>query len=288
MKFLKLALIALSFGSTSSQQQQPSPLHFDVVSVRPTGNDRGEDPAIAQAFREARRGRISRGSDLMTSPGRLRLIDWPLLDLIASAYKVPLAQVSGPDWLAKTGPGFDVVANIPVGSSDQDVHLMLQSMLQERFLLRVHASQSMVAGYDLVVSNGGSKLRSATYSTPSQELSEADSQRQISQQLGDMHKAMAKATENGEAPQGSTYRSWQSIDLDEFATQLALLAKKPIMNKTHLDGRFAIRLIFAEGSDVFGSNLRDAVKELGLSLTPVKVLATEIVVDHANRSPTEN
>ena len=151
MRYVVCAFLALSYVTTGAQELRISRPQFEVASVRPTAKDQVGDPALAEAFRDARRGKIS-GEIPMASPDRFHVQDWPLLDLIAAAYGVRVTQVSGPAWLsAQDAQSFNIEAQMPIGTTEQDLHAMLQSLLEERFALKVHRSEQNRQGYTLVV-----------------------------------------------------------------------------------------------------------------------------------------
>jgi uncharacterized protein (TIGR03435 family) len=103
-------------------------------------------------------GHRSPGFIPLQDPGRMRMIDWPLRDIMASAYRVPVDQVSGPAWMSDES--FDVEAKIPEGGSSQ-VNEMLQVLLEERFGLKLHRESENLSGYALVISKNGPKLSPA-------------------------------------------------------------------------------------------------------------------------------
>lgn len=78
-------------------------------------------------------------------------------DLICLAYKVKPFQVTGPDWMANEH--YDIIAKIPAGGSKDDVPLMLQSLLEERFKVTVHKETAEHPILALVVGKGGPKLQ---------------------------------------------------------------------------------------------------------------------------------
>ena len=95
----------------------------------------------------------------MTGPDRVHLENWALLDMIAAAYGVRTTQVSGPAWLSDQC--FDVEAKVPDGTPKEELNVMLQSLLEDRFGLIVHRSTQTVPGYALVVGKDGPKLKPA-------------------------------------------------------------------------------------------------------------------------------
>ena len=54
----------------------------------------------------------------------------------------PREQVSGPEWLS--GQGFDIEAKVPEGTLRQQVNEMLQALLEERFVRKVHPESRSV------------------------------------------------------------------------------------------------------------------------------------------------
>jgi len=80
-----------------------------------------------------------------------------LKSLIVYAYQVKPYQVAGPDWLDQER--FDVVAKYPAGASKADAPRMLQSLLENRFKLKVHKSTEEQPVIGLVAGKGGPKLK---------------------------------------------------------------------------------------------------------------------------------
>ena len=56
---------------------------------------------------------------------------------------------------------FDVVARVPPGASRDDVSLMLQNLLAERFRLQLHRESKEMPGYSLVLGRGPLKLKAS-------------------------------------------------------------------------------------------------------------------------------
>jgi uncharacterized protein (TIGR03435 family) len=79
------------------------------------------------------------------------------MNLLLTAYNVRSYQISGPDWLA--GERFDIYATVPAGATKEQLSLMLQHLLEERFRLAVHHETRPMTVYDLIVAKGGPKMR---------------------------------------------------------------------------------------------------------------------------------
>ena len=125
---------------TAAQSTSPAkPPAFEVASVKP--NTSGD-------------GRV------LMSPqpgGRLNLVNVPLRLMIRYAYRVQDFQVvGGPDWLSTAR--FDVVAKAEGGNpSQEDLQLMLRSLLADRFKLVVRPDKREMPTYSLVPARADGK-----------------------------------------------------------------------------------------------------------------------------------
>ena len=132
-------LLALASSAAFSQAPAPRP-SFEVASIKP--NHSG-----------------SNNSNNDWDNGLVRATNVTLKQCIASAYDVRGDQISGPDWLATER--FDIVAKAGAPVEDQQIELMLQSLLADRFHLALHRETREMKAYALVVAKGGSKLTPA-------------------------------------------------------------------------------------------------------------------------------
>ena len=117
--------------------QSTEPLQFEVASVKPT-----VDMTLP--------GRINR------TPNQYLGTNMPLLSYITVAYQVKASSVTGPDWI--TTDHFDLVSKADRACTPDELHLMLQHLLEERFHLKLRREMKDQAGYNLVVEKGGPKL----------------------------------------------------------------------------------------------------------------------------------
>jgi bla regulator protein blaR1 len=128
---------AVLTGFTAAQSTNPPA--FEVASVKP--NTSGD-------------GRV-----LMTPQpgGRLNLVNVPLRLMIRNAYRVQDFQiVGGPDWLSTAR--FDVVAKAEGGNpSQEELQLMLRSLLADRFKLVVRPDTREMPTYSLVPARADGK-----------------------------------------------------------------------------------------------------------------------------------
>src|SRR5262245_35439991 len=119
-----------------TQSLASAQLRFDVASIRPT-TDRHDE-------------------SLIVNPGGLIYSRVSLKDCLESAYSVKRYQISGPDWLETQL--FDITARVEGNHSKDEIMLMLQTLLADRFNLALHREQKELPVYALLVGKNGSKL----------------------------------------------------------------------------------------------------------------------------------
>jgi bla regulator protein blaR1 len=162
---LLVGAIMLSLANSSQVRAQSEsvtnksapPRSFEVASIKPNHS--------------AAPNRFFRFSD----PSRMSIDNMPVKDLIEFAYHVQPFQISGgPGWI--NSQGYDVQAKVddsvvaqlqklpPEERMDQ-FRLMLQSLLADRFKLKLSHETKQLPIFDLVVAKGGPKLTPATVPT---------------------------------------------------------------------------------------------------------------------------
>jgi uncharacterized protein (TIGR03435 family) len=191
-----------------------------------------------------------------------------LIDLVTDAYGLRYDQVAaGPTW-AKSDR-FDIAAKAP-GDGPVNLELMrpmLQSLLADRFQMKVHREMREVPVYELVVGKNGPKLKESAPDTKS-------NYRVRSSGTG-MHMVVNKGA------------------MDQLARQLSNTAGRPVINKTALNGTYDYTLDWmpadsAPSPDSNVVSIFTAVQEqLGLKLEPAKGPVDTLVIDRAEK-PSEN
>ena len=260
-------------------QNLPARLQFEVASVKPSASGR---PAM---MREMRRNNRRPGVIPMPDPGRIRLEDWALLDLIAAAHRVRASQVSGPAWLADQG--FDIEAKLPEATKKEQLNEMLQSLLEERFGLKVHRETQTKTGFALVVGKNGPKLKPEE-PPPSRDLSPEERQANASERLAAAMKRMQENRQSDTPLEGLTTSSWTSITTEELAARLVRLVEAPVVDETGLPGKYSVSIETWKNADVPGGTIFDAVEKLGLKLERRKITLETVVVDQVSKMPTAN
>jgi bla regulator protein blaR1 len=136
---------------------------------------------------------------------------------------------------------------------------MLQTLLADRFQLRIHREVKDMPVYALVTAKGGSKLKPPD---PSK---------------------MGMRTLAG--AEGIHITAWQG-SMGKLADQLSVTAERPVLDKTGLPGNYAFTLAFtpvagAADSDI--PSLSTALEEqLGLKLEPQRAPLEVIVIDNVS------
>jgi uncharacterized protein (TIGR03435 family) len=258
----------------------------DVLVVdhaeRPSGNEQAffrkvswSPQAAPKAF-EVASVKINKSgameSDVQLLPGgRVTLRNVPLKLLVGLAYRVRPNMISGaPFWL--DADRYDIVAKAYPGASEDELRVMMQTLLEERFKLELHREQKQLAGYAMVVAKTGAKLGTPDAKRPD---------------------------DSGCNPQAASVQGQHHVvchvQMEELAEALPMLAPgyfdKPVVDKTGLEGFYKLKLDWtgARQIDLLGGRtIFDAVELLGLKLESRKVTLPAIVVDHVERTPTEN
>jgi uncharacterized protein (TIGR03435 family) len=156
------AIAILALGTTAFAQDPT--LQFEVASVRPS------DPAN-------RTTRAPRGGPGTADPEHLNYQNAFFQELLMDAYGVQRDQLEGPDWAVmddRSGAHYDLSAKIPPGATKQQVAIMLQNLLKDRFKLQLHHATIDRSGLALVVAKGGSKLKASAGPPSAPERNQTD------------------------------------------------------------------------------------------------------------------
>ena len=96
-------------------------------------------------------------------PGRIHFCCVGMYSLLMRAYDVEVDQIAGPAWIMENmGPNLYVVdATMAPDTTMAQYQLMLQRLLRERFHVAAHRETRKFPGYELVVAEGGPKLKEA-------------------------------------------------------------------------------------------------------------------------------
>jgi uncharacterized protein (TIGR03435 family) len=284
---IELALV-FAFGAAAIAQKPGPRPRFEVASVKLSSgcNGGGSMPAHGRFNMECQtlEGLIEMAYAWLSSGDRLT----PRLIEISSA----------PDWIHTDN--YQVAAKAEGDASFAQMGgPMLQTLLEERFKLRIHRDKKETPVYFLTVAKGGPKLQ-ATKEGSCVPI--------------DVNHPPAPATQGEPSPvycgnmgfataQSIATMTAQGISLDMLAGMALphLIGRgTTIIDKTGLAGLFDIKLKFARdpspgdagalaaATDLAEASLFTAIREqLGLKLEPGKAAVDILVIDHVER-PGEN
>ncbi len=303
----KTVLVLLGIGVVvipiRSQERGARP-SFEVVSIKPNTSGAG-------------------GGGIGTRPGGLfTATNVPAKMLIRQAYRMQDFQIiGGPNWL--TTDRFDVEARaeagaVPPPSGPPDptrpnpIALMLQSMLEDRFQLKVHIETRELPVYNLVVGRDGSKMKSSADQNPQRGAAPPVPPPPVGPPPpGGPGPRGAPVMGPGSIRIGGGNLVANTIAMPQFVNTLSQMVGRPVVDKTGLTGMFDIDLRWTpEGgqggpfgpggpagpeiapapvaADPSAPSIFTAVQEqLGLRLESAKGPVEVIVIDSVQK-PTEN
>jgi uncharacterized protein (TIGR03435 family) len=297
--FSCMALLALCGLIVAADQNAPSHPTFEVASIKPASPVAAALPEMA-AIRMPGLQEIRDETQDARPPGwlpigkaRITLRRQSLVNLIAAAYRVRRAQVSGPSWMSELR--FDIDAKIPEGAPPGSANEMLQSLLEERFGLRLRRENKDLAGYALVVGKGGPTLRvSASDGNPPKDddVEKEDSEKKREEDrrktVEDLKNTVANTAMSGG---GGTSSHWsrKGATTADLADRLSQVIHKPVVDLTSLKGKYDLDLEIRQTSgDSLEYGASQAIAKLGLRLEQCKVPTVILVVDNIAKTPTSN
>jgi bla regulator protein BlaR1 len=245
-------ILGLATRPTYAQSGPDTPgrLAFEVASIKPSKN-------------------TANGNVTEIAPGgqRFTATDAPLKLLIMTAYDVNVRQISGgPGWL--NSEFYDVEAKAERPASRRQIHLMLQSLLADRFNLMLHRETKELPMYLLTAETHQSKVRE-------------------NRSGGEPHVRRGSS--------GQTV--FENVPISQLVWFLSLRLRRDVLDKTGLKGNYDFELAWtpdvpsrgdgaesAPPPDPNGPSIFTALREqLGLKLTATKGPVEILVIDHAEK-----
>jgi uncharacterized protein (TIGR03435 family) len=325
-QFMVISCLALA-PTVAPAQTKPA---FEVASIKPTALD------MAKLATQARSGEMPRVGARVDG-ARAEYIFLALKDFIVLAYKVKPYQITGPDWIASQR--FDIIAKLPDGASKDDVPIMLQSLLEDRFKLALHRESKEQPVLALVIGAGGQKMKKSPEAPKPIDADAplAPGERKIDGPDGPIR--MTVNTRNGSATMNMGAKGTVSYSMDPatrsmkieasqvtmggFADILTTLSQasggRQVKDMTGLTENYQVAISFsledmmnmartqgvavpnppaeaaaatmpADAASAPGgsSTLLQAVQSMGLKLESRKAVVEQLVIDHIEKTPTEN
>jgi uncharacterized protein (TIGR03435 family) len=251
------ALLAFAFALGLFGQATPNRPSFEVASVKVNTTDMVSN-------------RVPRRSG-----DNVRMHNAPLEVFVIYAYRVenPVYQLADKAGLLGADTHYDVDAIAPGAVSEDDLRLMFQTLLEDRFKLKVHWETRELAGYDLVVAKGGLKMKP---SSPDNKI----------------------AVDGNSFPLGTStvfigadrvaHLIGKGSSVEQLVYSLTGRVRSPVRDRTGLAGTFDYDVIFALNDLQADANsapmLTTAIQEgLGLKLEKSKIPVKVLVVDHVEK-----
>ena len=221
--------------------------------------------------------------------GRVLGLNISLRQLIRIAYDLKLPnQVTGTlNWL--DSQKYDLEANAGGPAGEPEVRIMLQSLLTERFKLKFHREVRESTIYSLVLAKNGVKGGPGIHEAPSgdcgamktpQAVPPTDGPGAPDSPCGGINLVMGQLTGH-------------RTNMGELATNLSIILRSPVSDKTGMDGSFDITLTWMPDQpppgqpapDGSGPSFYAALREqLGLKVEAGKGPVEIIVVDSAEKA----
>ncbi len=267
---------------------------FEVASVRasaPYDPTRGQTVSI-------------HGGPGTDDPEMYTIENYYLTSIVAEAYEMPFYRVVAPDWMLSPTGKFDIRARVPKDATNEQLHAMLRNLLLERFKMKVHIEKKEMALYELSIAKGGVKFRDAVVKKP--KPGDDDSPKRSGPLPRDAEgypildggTTMAAAYDHARA-------QYQNQPMSRLVQLLSGQLRSPVNDLTGLTGKydFYLQWVYAQNragsgngstplagaSDPAGPTLEQAVlAQLGLKLEKKKGPVDIVVVDSAEKTPTEN
>jgi uncharacterized protein (TIGR03435 family) len=270
---LGLVFVAAAWGQGGDEH-----LRFEVASVKPSP----KHEILTNTT----------GGPGTSDPGRFRATNAELTWLVRRAYAIQSDQLYGPAWMDTTQ--FDVEAKVPPGTTAEQFRMMLQNLLAERFQLQVHHETRILAVYELMVAKNGPKLKPAAEGSGTDDFVPGSGFRRADR---DGFPILPPGRSNfscAHGPEGS-HCTYRMSTMQQLAQGLTGRLDRRTIDKTALTGRYDFALYFrttdgapTEPKDDAPSIQQALREQLGLELVQSKASIDVLVIDHAERTPTEN
>jgi uncharacterized protein (TIGR03435 family) len=284
--FALFAVALTAAVSPLSAAPQPGQASFEVASVRPSPPIQSGQPVFFGP---------PRGGPGSSDPRRITWTYAALRSIVMTAYNVPTFQVVAPDWLATSR--YDIAANVPEGSTSEQVTVMWRNLLEERFGVVVHHESREFQVQELTVAKGGPKLKETDLgANPEPFLPDPGLKPGPNPKMNGFGAIILIS------PGGKAEMTAKALTMADFVARVSGGLRMPVIDKTGIAGRYDFTLDYSidlEGNQPQGGptpapaddvpDLASAVeKQLGLKLSRAKASLDVIVVDRVNRVPTDN
>jgi bla regulator protein BlaR1 len=256
---------------------------FEVATIKPSAPD-----AHGMFFR-------------LNPGGRIEMRNQSLKEMIVFGYRVQPFQISGgPAWLDSVR--YDVIAKAEKSTSQDEMALMVQSLLADRFQLKIHREAKELSRFALVLAAKNGKLGPGLTESKEGSCAPFDP----SKPPPPLEPGAGKAPERRCGAMQMSPKSLMAtgVPIDRLIMLLSRVLGRTVVDGTGLTGNFDISLEFTPddsqamqipgdgpkppASDTAGPSIYIALQEqLGLKLESQKGPVDILIVDRAEK-PSEN
>jgi len=301
MRLRTLSFLLCCSLSASAAQGSDHPLSFEVASVKLADPPSGRRAAFT-------------GGPGTNSPGQLTITNYPLRALLTSAYNKAPWELFLPASLPPDR--YDIVAKVPPGTTREQLYVMLQNLLAERFGVVARKEIRQMSVYELVVSKDGPRM-TAVENPPASDQPGDASRRVLSMDSLPKDKDGWPVLPPGAIgvfrylhPNRYQRTMFRAQPVAALADHLrGALGQRPVLDKTGLTGVYSFDLTVqipespegvAYGTSPDAAQARQemesqgianalaAVERLGLKAVSTNGPVEVVVIDKVNMKPTEN
>jgi uncharacterized protein (TIGR03435 family) len=259
---MRSVFLTVTLAAAALAQTAPS---FEVASIRvsePGKREGGENPMK----RDMRTGIMAQ-----VSPDGVIIRNSSLRSIICWAYRMFDYQLKGPDWLGAAR--FDITAKAGREATNEELRLMLRTLLADRFKMVSHTDNKEMGAYVLTIAKSGLKVKEST---------SGDGDFDIEPNQQKMSVTVKRA------------------GIDNLCDALGNIFKAPIIDQTGLKGKydatFDIMKYMADmrptesgtPPDPLAIIIRGLQEELGLKLEPKKTQVDLLIVEKIEKTAAEN
>lgn len=231
--------------------------------------------------------------------------------LLVQAYQMKAQEIVGPGWL--DAARFNVTATVPSGATREELAIMFRNLLAERFKVVAHREKKLLPGYAITVAKGGLKAPAASTAPVAADAGETTRGKLL---IGRDGFPVLRRSVTAAGPiilyrQGRARLQASETTIAQLAEALSRQLGSVVVDEAGLDGKYEITLYWtpdqgepgARPQQVSGTGAESGAldsatpepnifmamdQQLGLRLTPKQLPREVIVIDRAERVPTEN
>jgi len=298
---LPIAVGIVNAPSVRAQSSAGQKRTFDVASVKaasvPSGVSLMEDGRVGVRKGSGIQIPPNTGGPGTDDPGRIHYPLITLKQLLRRAWD-SYYEIDGPSWLDSQAVTVD--ATMPQNTTKAQFQEMLRNLITQRFGLQYHAGKKEITGYSLVIAMNGPKLKAsaeqgeAEYAPPKPPTGVGKDGFPIYPPVAG--KKLVMNSMDG----GRSRIIGQQVTIQELARLLSSRLKTIVTDATGLTAKYDFTLTFESLEPLPPpANMPETLEplpdifaalqsQLGLKLERKPVPVEVFVVDHMEKTPTEN